>query len=122
MTNFKFIDLFAGIGGFHQAMRSLGGECVFASDIDENAINVYKNNYGIDARHDITKVDAKDIPAHDVLCGGFPCQASLHRPRTGQAQLPSGRCLGQSLGLPASLCGGNHPAGPAGSGPEAEGL
>ena len=75
MTNFKFIDLFAGLGGFHQAMRRLGGECVFASDIDENAINVYKNNYGIDARHDITKVDAKDIPAHDVLCGGFPCQA-----------------------------------------------
>ena len=75
MKKFTFIDLFAGIGGFHQAMKSLGGECVFASDIDENAINVYKKNYGIDARNDITKVDAKDIPAHDVLCGGFPCQA-----------------------------------------------
>ena len=75
MRKFKFIDLFAGIGGFHQAMRSLGGQCVFASEIDENAIKVYKNNYGIDARCDITKVDVKDIPKHDMLCGGFPCQA-----------------------------------------------
>jgi len=75
MTKFKFIDLFAGIGGFHQAMESLGGECVFASDIDVYAADTYKKNYGIDALCDITKVDEKDIPAHDVLCAGFPCQA-----------------------------------------------
>lgn len=72
---FKFIDLFAGIGGFHQAMTQLGGECVFASEIDKFAALVYKNNYGIDPLCDITEVDEKDIPEHDVLCAGFPCQA-----------------------------------------------
>jgi len=72
---FTFIDLFAGIGGFHQAMRSLGGRCVFASEINPEAAKTYLENYGIDPLNDITKTDAKDIPAHDVLCGGFPCQA-----------------------------------------------
>lgn len=75
MGKFTFIDLFAGLGGFHQAMRALGGECVFASEIDPEAAATYKANYGIDPSNDITKTDAKDIPAHDVLCGGFPCQA-----------------------------------------------
>lgn len=75
MPNFKFIDLFAGIGGFHQAMESLGGTCVFASDIDPDCRKTYERNYGIAPVGDITKIDAKDIPAHDVLCGGFPCQA-----------------------------------------------
>lgn len=72
---FKFIDLFAGIGGFHQAMEQLGGKCVFASEIDQDAINVYKNNYGISADYNIRDVDEKSIPKHDVLCAGFPCQA-----------------------------------------------
>lgn len=72
---FKFIDLFSGIGGFHQAMESFGGECVFASDIDKECIKMYKKNYNFNSDFDITKVDAKDIPYHDVLCGGFPCQA-----------------------------------------------
>lgn len=75
MGKFTFIDLFAGLGGFHQAMRALGGECVFASEIDTEAAATYKTNYGIDPLNDITKTDAKDIPHHDVLCGGFPCQA-----------------------------------------------
>lgn len=75
MEQFKFIDLFCGIGGFHQAMEALGGECVFASDIDADCRKTYQANYGIEPVGDITKVDAKDIPAHDVLCGGFPCQA-----------------------------------------------
>lgn len=75
MEKFKFIDLFAGIGGFHQAMTALGGECVFASEIDKYAAETYLVNYGIDPTNDITKTEAKDIPAHDVLCGGFPCQA-----------------------------------------------
>ncbi len=73
--NFKFIDLFAGIGGFHQAMASHGGQCVFASEIDPFAIDTYKENYKIDSNCDITKIDEKDIPQHDVLCAGFPCQA-----------------------------------------------
>lgn len=72
---FTFIDLFAGIGGFHQAMESLGGECVFASDIDADCRKTYENNYGITPEGDITKIEAKDIPAHDVLCAGFPCQS-----------------------------------------------
>lgn len=74
MKKFKFIDLFAGIGGFHQAMSKLGGECVFASEIDSFCIERYKENYGIDSNHDIRKVKPEDIPDHDVLCGGFPCQ------------------------------------------------
>lgn len=72
---FTFIDLFAGIGGFHQAMSTLGGRCVFASDIDEDCRKTYEVNYGIKPAGDITKIDARNIPAHDVLCAGFPCQA-----------------------------------------------
>ena len=75
MKNFKFIDLFCGIGGFHQAMSDLGGTCVFASDIDADCRKTYELNYGMKPEGDITKIDAKDIPAHDVLCAGFPCQA-----------------------------------------------
>ena len=75
LNKFKFIDLFAGVGGFHQAMTNLGGECVFASEIDKECIVTYKENYRMNADYDITKVDPKDIPYHDVLCGGFPCQA-----------------------------------------------
>lgn len=75
MKSFKFIDLFCGIGGFHQAMKSLGGECVFASDIDEDCRKTYEVNYGITPVGDIAKIEAADIPPHDVLCGGFPCQA-----------------------------------------------
>ena len=74
MKKFKFIDLFAGIGGFHQALTQLGGECVFASEIDKFCIDRYKENYGIDADNDITLVDPEKVPDHDVLCGGFPCQ------------------------------------------------
>ncbi len=75
MNKFKFIDLFSGIGGFHQAMENLGGECVFASEIDPHCIETYYNNYKIDANHNVREVAAEDIPAHDVLCAGFPCQA-----------------------------------------------
>ncbi len=75
MESFEFIDLFAGIGGFHQAMQQLGGTCVFASEIDPYCIQTYQKNYNMDASCDIRNVDAKDIPKHDVLCAGFPCQA-----------------------------------------------
>lgn len=75
MKKFKFIDLFSGIGGFHQALHNLGGECVFASDIDKYAIETYMQNYNINADHNIKEVNAEDIPLHDVLCAGFPCQA-----------------------------------------------
>lgn len=75
MKKFKFIDLFAGIGGFHQAMAKLGGQCVYASEIDKFCIDIYKENYNIDAAHDITEINPNDIPDHNVLCAGFPCQA-----------------------------------------------
>ncbi|MBO4435698.1 MAG: DNA cytosine methyltransferase [Fibrobacter sp.] len=75
MKKFKYIDLFCGIGGFHQAMESLGGKCVFASDIDRDCRKTYEENYGLEPAGDITKIKAADIPAHDVLCAGFPCQA-----------------------------------------------
>ena len=71
---FKFIDLFSGIGGFHQALSSFGGKCVLASDIDANAIKVYKNNYGIDSNINVRDIKNENIPDHDVLCAGFPCQ------------------------------------------------
>lgn len=75
MNKFKFIDLFSGIGGFHQAMVNLGGECVFASEIDSHCIETYYNNYKINANYNIRNVAAEEIPQHDVLCAGFPCQA-----------------------------------------------
>jgi DNA (cytosine-5)-methyltransferase 1 len=75
MEKFRFIDLFAGIGGFHIAMSQLGGECVFASEIDRFAIETYKANFGLDASFNIREVPEEDIPQHDVLCAGFPCQA-----------------------------------------------
>ena len=77
---FTFVDLFAGIGGFHQAMSSLGGECVFACDINEACRKVYEINYkkankDLIISSDINKVVESDIlPQFDVLCGGFPCQ------------------------------------------------
>ena len=75
MKKFKFIDLFAGIGGFHIAMEQLGGECVFASEIDTKAREFYNNNFGMMPDGDITKIDEKNIPEHDMLCAGFPCQS-----------------------------------------------
>ena len=72
---FKFIDLFAGIGGFHQAMKKLGGICVYAAEIDKETAEIYKKNYKLEALNDITKIDPNDIPQHDVLCAGFPCQS-----------------------------------------------
>lgn len=74
-NRFTFIDLFAGIGGFRIALESLGGECVFSSEIDENARAVYQLNFKELPHGDITKIHEKNIPVHDVLCAGFPCQA-----------------------------------------------
>jgi DNA (cytosine-5)-methyltransferase 1 len=82
-SKFKFIDLFAGIGGFHLALEGLGGECVFSSEIDDQARRTYHDNFGIfpfgDIR-DITGPEKNDdmirwgIPDHTILAGGFPCQ------------------------------------------------
>lgn len=74
-AQFTFIDLFSGIGGFHIAMQNLGGRCVFASEIDAAARRVYFDNFALMPEGDITKVDEKQVPKHDVLCAGFPCQS-----------------------------------------------
>lgn len=71
---FKFIDLFCGLGGFRIAFEKMGGECVFSSDIDEPVQKTYEMNFGEKPHGDITKIDAKNIPDHDILCAGFPCQ------------------------------------------------
>lgn len=75
LKGYKFIDLFAGIGGFHYAFSAYGAECVFASEWDRHAAQTYAENFGMTPQGDITKVDAAAIPAHDILCAGFPCQA-----------------------------------------------
>lgn len=81
--NFKFIDLFAGIGGFHLAMHNLGGECVFASEMDIHARKTYEHNFEkISPRlfknkmfnDDIRNMNVSEIPDFDILCAGFPCQ------------------------------------------------
>lgn len=69
----KFVDLFAGLGGFHVALSRLGHECVFAADIDNNLRDLYFRNFQIRPAADI-RFCWKDVPAHDVLCAGFPCQ------------------------------------------------
>jgi DNA (cytosine-5)-methyltransferase 1 len=73
-SKFTFIDLFAGIGGFHTAADTLGGHCVFASEIDIEAQRAYQANYGIAPFGDITAVNPISIPNHDMLLAGFPCQ------------------------------------------------
>lgn len=74
-NTFKFIDLFAGIGGIRLGFESVGGHCVFSSEFDEDACKTYEANFGEYPSGDITKIDAKDIPDFDILLGGFPCQA-----------------------------------------------
>jgi len=85
-TPFKFIDLFAGIGGFHYAFHGIGAECVFASEIDEQARKTYEHNFKLVSpelfeglgvplfNKDITQQNPQEIPDFDILCGGFPCQ------------------------------------------------
>ncbi|AFS83380.1 DNA (cytosine-5-)-methyltransferase [Candidatus Nitrosopumilus sediminis] len=73
-TNFKFIDLFAGIGGMRIAFEGAGGKCVFSSEWNKYAQETYEKNFGEVPFGDITKIDENDIPDHDVLVAGFPCQ------------------------------------------------
>ncbi|MDQ7074494.1 MAG: DNA cytosine methyltransferase [Gammaproteobacteria bacterium] len=73
-TSFDFIDLFAGIGGFRLALQKAGGRCVFSSEWDKDARKTYLANFGDLPEGDITNIAAEDIPDHDVLCAGFPCQ------------------------------------------------
>lgn len=70
----KFIDLFAGIGGFRIALENHGANCVFSSEWDKYAQITYQENFSETPLGDITKIKETDIPEHDILCGGFPCQ------------------------------------------------
>lgn len=75
LQSYSFIDLFAGIGGFHLALSSIGANCVFASEWDKFAAKTYLVNHNIKPFGDITKIQESDIPSHEILCAGFPCQA-----------------------------------------------
>lgn len=74
---FKFIDLFAGIGGIRLAYQNNGGKCVFSSEWDSFAKKTYEANFGEVPFGDITKISETEIPDHDILLGGFPCQPFL---------------------------------------------
>src|SRR5579862_1392022 len=72
----RFVDLFAGLGGFHLALEAAGGECVYAIELDDELRALYEHNHKVSRRRlgaDI-RTAWKDVPAHDVLCAGFPCQ------------------------------------------------
>ena len=76
-AKFRFVDLFAGIGGFHQAMRFLGGECLMAAEINQECVATYKLNFKTvekEIRGDVNKIAPESIDPFDVLCAGFPCQ------------------------------------------------
>ena len=87
----RFVDLFAGLGGFHVALRRLGHHCVFASELDQQLRDLYDKNFMVTLAGDIRSIDVEDIPAHDLLCAGFPCQpfskagdqSGLDHPRWG---------------------------------------
>jgi DNA (cytosine-5)-methyltransferase 1 len=74
LNNYRFIDLFAGIGGFRLALESFGAKCVFSSEWDKDCQEVYKTNFGDKPYGDIRKIPETEIPPHDILCAGFPCQ------------------------------------------------
>lgn len=74
MEEVKYIDLFSGIGGFHQALKGINSKCVFASEIDKYAIESYLNNYKMDSKNDITKIKPEELPDYNLMCAGFPCQ------------------------------------------------
>lgn len=91
---YRFVDLFAGVGGFHSGFASAGHECVFACEIDPELRDLYKKNYGITPHDDIRTLKPFDVPSHDVLCAGFPCQPfSLAGKKKGAACPSSGRLI-----------------------------
>ncbi|MDP8080081.1 DNA (cytosine-5-)-methyltransferase [Phocoenobacter skyensis] len=94
----KFIDLFAGLGGFHTGFAEHGFKCVFASEIDESLQQLYKANYHISPQGDITKIKVEDIPKHDVICAGFPCQPfSLAGKKKGASCPSSGKLIDEVI-------------------------
>lgn len=82
----RFIDLFAGVGGFHQALRRLGAKCVFACDIDAKCRDTYAANYGIKPHDDVRTIVPESLPDFDIICGGFPCQPFSNAGHKGALQ------------------------------------
>lgn len=76
LSGYKFIDLFCGIGGFHQALHQMGAKCVLACDIDKDCRVVYKDNYGLEPVSNVKDIDEKKMVDFDILCAGFPCFVS----------------------------------------------
>ena len=74
LESYRFIDLFAGLGGFHQALRALGHKCVFACEIDDELARLYEKNFGLAPHGDIRSLAISSVPDHDILCAGIPCQ------------------------------------------------
>lgn len=74
MSQVKFIDLFCGVGGIRLGMESAGFKCVFSCDTDRECARTYEENFGERPLGDIREIKASDIPSHDILCAGFPCQ------------------------------------------------
>lgn len=70
----RFIDLFAGLGGFHLALTALGHKCVYACEINESLAALYEKNFGLRPHRDVRTLNIPRLPAHDILCAGFPCQ------------------------------------------------
>ncbi len=99
MAEFRFIDLFSGIGGFHYGLAKCGGKCVMASEIDPIAIETYQKNYGITPKGDVGKIEIKDIPQFDLLCGGFPCQSFSNVGQKGGLDDPRGALIYQVIRL-----------------------
>jgi DNA (cytosine-5)-methyltransferase 1 len=73
LSGYKYIDLFCGIGGFHQALNKLGAKCILACDIDKDCRVVYKDNYGIEPVSNVKDIDEKTMEDFDIICAGFPC-------------------------------------------------
>ncbi len=91
--NFSFIDLFSGIGGFHLGLSEIGGKCLMASDILPVARDTYFINFGICPLGDITLIEASNIPNHDILCAGFPCQSFSNIGKKGGINDPRGEMI-----------------------------
>ncbi len=90
----KFIDLFAGLGGFHVGLAKNNHECVFACEIETELRDLYKLNYGIEPFDDVTKIDVTKIPKHEIICAGFPCQPfSLAGQKKGAECPKSGKLI-----------------------------
>ena len=93
LSDFRFCDLFSGIGGFHLGLSQIGGKCVFASDIDEDANLTYYKNFKFNPSGNIKEIESTDIPDFEILTAGFPCQSFSNVGPRGGLQDPRGALI-----------------------------